>query len=275
MKLSKRNTILAALAVPTIAAIVRGAQAFSGSVPEMKAASEIALGFGLIGVLWVTVLLWPSAPRRGRIAQAVALLLWGALILLPTWRLGHPPEPLYDDWLGGAKRQVELTPNDSGSHRLTVSHGEARLTRPWILAVYRDGSSSRVDGVSTRRDTVRRLRLREGKTIRLVLERGSSIKIELIRPGPPRKWVLLGALLALLAFMIAELQFSRLRRGARGVATWVAATSVIFLAGLDPASDPSGKAAIGMGALAVCGGGVIAALWTTIMNRRQRASRKR
>lgn len=259
--------VRAAVIAVLIAAGARIYQAMSGTIAIQQAATEVAAGVGLIGIAAVVIVLWPETRTAGRALQGVTTLAWAALVLIPTWRLGHQPDPLFDGVLAGAEREVTVGPVATGAtYELVVSGPRERSLDEYTLVVKVGGRQRKLRGVFGAESDVTPLALSEGDMVTVFIERGSAASVVIRLPRIPWRWIQLGALFVIVLTCVAEVFVSRSRPRIRGLWTGVVSVSVLYLLMLDP-TGVSGGAAVGAAMGALAAGGLLGAIWGAMVGR--------
>ncbi len=265
---SNKRAALTIGGVALLAAAVRISQAMSGSVHAATAASEVGVGLSLLGVVLAVARLWADARRSGRVYIGITLLVWSALVVVPMWRLGHLPAPLFDGTLGGSERRVELGPAPATAvYTVEIRRPAAGIHDDYEVDIRIDGEERTLRSRFGDDPDLYAVPMEQGQKATLHLAVGDSATVEVALPTLPWRWVRVAALLLILLACVGEASVSRSQPTARGLWTVAIGVTSLYLVFLNPAQDPDGRAAIGaaMGSLAV--GGLFGALWGSLVGR--------
>jgi hypothetical protein len=257
-----------AVAALGVVALVRIAQAIEGRIPILRAAGELGIAVGVLGVGLLTGTLLRYGGTAARALLALAVILWSAAVLVPLARVAYPAPALFAGRLGGATREVTSAPAPRGGRYLVEvsaprgrpleSHPEGR----YLLHAGAGGSSRALTGASGATPESAELVLRRGQPAQLFLERSDEPTLQVrLRPVPlPWSYVRLGGLLAVLLAIAADWAGLAKRRRLRGLLAAAVAASAIYVALLDPEAGPSGRHALGAAGVAIVGGGLLGAV---------------
>jgi hypothetical protein len=278
---NRKHLIWGGVAALGVAVLVRAIQAAAGSISGARAASDAGLlvGFALIATLGILAL--RGARPVGIALVGLALASWGMAVALPLWRVGHPPAPLLDLRLGGARREVPTAPAPvTGRYLIEVDYPPGKHDTEGNGPTYLLKIS-----VGERRLEVAGKPGLDRQTAELVLERGEKAMVFLehaaatyatvrVRLAPlPWSYVTILGLISLVLAFLAEIVAFRDQPRLRGLLTLVTAMEVIFVALLDPSQAPTGQAALGAAGLGLVGGGIVGALAAAVQNRIYRSRR--
>jgi len=191
-----KRVVLAICGGALLAAAVRIWQAVTGSVAEVQAASEVGVGLSVLGVALAVTRLWADARRPGRVFIGATVLAWAALVLMPMWRLGHQPTPVYKGTLGGAEREVVIGPApETAVYTLEVARPAERIHDDYVLNVRIDDDKRKMRSRFSKEPDVYSLPMKSGQKATLFLEVGDAAAVEVALPTLPWSWVRIAALL--------------------------------------------------------------------------------
>jgi hypothetical protein len=259
---------------------VRLGQAVAGGIPPLRAAGEVALLLGLVGLGALAPRLVGSGSTVAWVVTGLCLVAWGAGVGLPLWRLAHPPRALFEGRLDGANREVASAPaGRAGRHQVRVAmverdHRAAARDEVYVLHVLG-------------RDKVTLVGKREGRPeeAEVVLEQARPATIHLdwslatlevrLRPAPPPRGVVVGGgLLALALAILADAVGMRAWPRGRGLVVALVAASVLFVLSLEQ-DGMAARAVMGAAGLAVVGGGIAGGVMSAVTGAAARAFRRR
>jgi hypothetical protein len=249
------------LAAAVVVALVRTGQALAGRIPPMRAGGEAAILLCAPLLLGVVRRLVERATTVTWAVLGLCLVAWGGGVALPLWRVAHPPVALFEGQLGGARREVTSLPAPwTGVYEVRAAtaapeHQGAVPERPYTLRV-RGRETVTLTGEGGKSETAR-LVLTAGARAVVFLELSlAPVDVRLRPAAPPQLFAYLGAGLALLLALLAEvLAFSAWPRG-RGLLVATVTASGLFLFALTPDGADSGRALLGYGALTLVAGGL-------------------
>jgi hypothetical protein len=252
-----------AVAAVAVVIVVRLIQAAAGGLAPLRAAGEIALLAGLLGVVPLAYRAVSGGTTVTWALAGLCLAAWGAGVGVPCWRMARPPRVLFDGRLGGPVREVRSEPAPRDGRyvvRATMAELErgAAPTEP-VFVLHVSGADPRtLAGAEPGKPVVAEVMLTRGRPAVLFLERGfAPVQVRLAPVPLPRGLVLGGAGLALLLALLTDLVGFRAWPRGRGLLVAMVAASAIFLLLVDPDGAPTGRALLGSGGLALVGGGVV------------------
>jgi len=169
---------------------------------------------------------------RPSVAAGLALLMWAGAILVPLWRIGHAPPPLFDGRMDGASREATTAlPPRRGRYELEVAPAgpmPGRGAGAWRLQVAVGATVLSIAGSG------------DGKAERmpLVLERDRPARLSFtfiparlhvrVRPAPlPRTAATAAVLVAIALAALADARAPRSRM--RGLLAAAMSASGVFL----------------------------------------------
>jgi hypothetical protein len=270
-----------ALLVVGVLALVRLGEAIAGHIPAARAAGELGLiaALGVVGAAAAAVL--AGASRRTVALVGVTLAAWGAVGVMPLWRIAHPRASLYEGELGGAAREITTAPAPADGRFVIDASSCVRASGrgAFLLRAIAGSVERTLAGDADTPAHPVELLLARGRTLRIFVETSDGHVNVRVRPLTlPHGWMqLLALLVALLALGVDALALIDRPRWQGAFAAAVAA-SLAYAALLDPELPPSGATAIALALLAVMAGGLVgglAAIGALVRARRRRAARAR
>jgi hypothetical protein len=251
------------VAAVVVVIVVRLGQAAAGGLAPLRAAGEIALLACLLGLLPLVYRLVSGGTTLTWALAGLCLVTWGAGVGVPFWRMARPPRVLFDGRLGGATREVRSEPAPRDGRylvRATMDELErgAAVSPPTFILHVKGRELRTLEGGEPGKPAVAEVLLARGRPAVLFLERTfAPVQVHLAPVALPRGFALGGMGAALLLALLADLAGFRAWPRGRGLLVAVVAASGIFLALVDPAAAPSGRALLGSAGLALVGGGVV------------------
>ncbi|HEY3358533.1 MAG TPA: hypothetical protein VGQ83_35120 [Polyangia bacterium] len=245
--------------------LVRVAQAAAGAIPAARAAGEAGVVLGLVLVSLLAVRVAQAATTTAWVLLGLTIVVWGAAVLVPLWRLAHPPATLFAGRLGGATREVSTAPSPRGGRYLVEVRrpgrraAETSASATYLLHAGAGRTARTLTGADGATSERAELRLVKGQPLKLFLERSDEPTLEVgVRPVPlPWWWVGLGAIVAALLAIPADIVGFTSQPRLRGLLAAAVTASAIYVSLLDPEAVVTGRQALGAGGLAIVGGGLI------------------
>ncbi len=228
--------------------------------PITVISGEGAMVLGLGFMAFAAAKLLPSFDRLSQILLILTLILFGFSVLAPMWRLAYPKPALYQGVLGGHVRHIQTEPAPRAGRYVVSLTPESGVSGAgaYSLLLNAGGKKTTMDGHGGGAGQLKEVFLEVDQTLSVtVMQSLGSHSILVKSPSFPWLWAQIGALMAVLFAMAAEIFARPTRR--QGLFTMVVtglawSTSMLGTVDLVRASDVIVAVILGVLIGVVCGG---------------------